>query len=283
MFFCSDSRQSHTSKNIWRPSATSLDPKAYVKKLKKNWAQGQHSDFLNAELAGYKTAISGGQSQEPSEPYNLSPTPPEHLSSITKEQEKHKVESMRKAIRTWMDYRSKKTPKPDRKRSAEDDPWCHLLAQLSGVLKAKPRALKPHQRWSKDHFNAIVKGTFKARWQQEKDLLSKNSKTAYCDQFTRSTFLQQPQSVQDEYTKLAQEEGKAALQEWNDTLTMPPSTFPADRQATIDRLAGFAGPILSGMAQALGMHVSLFVGGPEPHKGGQITVLTMHEGTDLNA
>jgi hypothetical protein len=54
----------------------------------------------------------------------------------------------------------------------------------------------------------------------------------------------------------------------------------------IDRLAGFLGPIIEGIGNTLGMHVSVLVGGPEPRKNGQINViryvaLMPHSDTDL--
>lgn len=44
--------------------------------------------------------------------------------------------------------------------------------------------------------------------------------------------------------------------------------------SAIDRLADFAGPLLSGMSQIMGMHCSLFVGGPEPRAQGKIRIIT---------
>jgi hypothetical protein len=41
----------------------------------------------------------------------------------------------------------------------------------------------------------------------------------------------------------------------------------------IDRLGGFLGPIIEGIGETLGMHVSVLVGGPEPRKNGQINVI----------
>ena len=43
--------------------------------------------------------------------------------------------------------------------------------------------------------------------------------------------------------------------------------------SAIDRLGGFVGPIIEGIGNATGMHVSIMIRGPEPQKGGQLNVI----------
>ncbi|KAG2145303.1 uncharacterized protein EDB93DRAFT_1104761 [Suillus bovinus] len=102
------------------------------------------------------------------------------------------------------------------------------------------------------------------------------------DRITCKCFKKLSEEEQKHWKDTVQAEEEAAVKEWNDRLAAPPSTSPIDRQAALDNLATFAGPVLTGMAEILGMHVSLLVGGPEPRKQGKITIVSMHEGVDLD-
>ncbi|KAH7917592.1 hypothetical protein BV22DRAFT_1135278 [Leucogyrophana mollusca] len=209
------------------------NPKAFVEKLKRNWAKGEHLDFLTGHLAGYSTAVLEGNSraseyldsvvneyflrfhwklsaaEEPSSSYDPSQPPmTEQLTPIESEQKHFKVTSMRKTICMWLDYRTKANKKVGRRRAkVEGDLWARLLGQLSGISQHKPKALQPQQRWSKDYFETVVRDDFEARWAG------------------------QGNEVQKGYAKLAKTEAKAALATWRADLAAAPSTNPVDRQA----------------------------------------------------
>ncbi|KAH7903436.1 hypothetical protein BJ138DRAFT_1020632, partial [Hygrophoropsis aurantiaca] len=276
---------------------------AFTEKLQRNWAKGQRLQFFTDHLPGYAAAAMEGNSrasdyltnlvneyfqrfpwrlkvsEEPTSPFDASVTStPEHLTPAEAAQKKEKVSSMRKAIHSWFNYRVKSYKKLGRHTQGDKDPWTRLLSQLSGVSKRKPKALQAHQRWSKDHFSSIVKSDFEERRKNEGT--SGKHAAAVRDALTREYFDKIPLEEQERYRQLAKAEGKAAAAKWKDDLATAPSTDPVDRQAALDRLGTFAGPLLSGIHDILGMHVTLLVGGPEPRKDGQISVLAMHEGED---
>ncbi|KAH7905687.1 hypothetical protein BJ138DRAFT_1105784 [Hygrophoropsis aurantiaca] len=280
-----------------QPSTTtsSTDPLTFVEKLQKNWAKGQRLAFFTSHITGYTAAVVEGHSraaeyldtvlnsyfqrfhwklkvsEEPDAPFEPERSPlEEKLTAMEAEQKK--AEDI--AIRAWFDYRVKTVKKSRRRSKGDRDPWSCLLAQLSGVSKSKPKALQPQQRWSKDHFETVVRKDFEERWAEQGK--SGKHKAAFRTLVTREHFEKTSREVQKEYKKLAKSEGKAAVEKWREDLTVPPSAAAVDRH----ELGSFAGPILAGMHKILGMHVSLLVGGPEPRKDGQINVLCMHEGGD---
>ncbi|KAI6151211.1 hypothetical protein BKA82DRAFT_153352 [Pisolithus tinctorius] len=259
-----------------QPTDARDDPDAYVEKLTRHWAKGPRLDFLSSHITGYQTASMAGASRAQQYldsvvnayfskfPWRLkvseNPTTPaseqlnsmENLSKVEMEQKQRKVTAMRKAIKSWLEYRIRANRKVGGNVVAsENNMWTRLLVQLSGVSKKKPKALQAHQRWSKDHFDTIVRPDFQER----------------CN----------AQGIKGK--AMAQ----TAIAEWTEALSNPPATDPVSRQSAIDRLPSFAGPLLSGMHAILGMHVTLIVGGPEPRKDGNITVLSMHEGGDKSS
>ncbi|KAG2749166.1 hypothetical protein P692DRAFT_20818540 [Suillus brevipes Sb2] len=247
------------------PSINTDDPDAYVEKLQRNWAKGPRLELKVTEDANT--------------PYNPLVHPPiEPVCDIEIEQKRRKVIAMRKSIHAWLDYRARKTQKFKRCAKPENDEWARYLAQLSGLSKTKPKALQPHQRWSKDHFDDIVKKDFRKQWKKA-GLPLKNLAT-FRDSITRKHFLKTSEETQELYKRLAKDDCKAAVEAWTEKLRAPSYSSPADRQVAIDRLADFTGPLLSGMSQIMGMHCSLFVGGPEPRAQGKIRIITMHEGTN---
>jgi hypothetical protein len=110
----------------------------------------------------------------------------------------------------------------------ENDPWSHLLKQLSGVAKTKPRALQAHQRWSKDHFETHLKAEIEEKWACAQK--PANERAAFCDLLTRIHFLSLDEDIRKTYENLAESEGIASVKAWKDALTAPASKLPADRQ-----------------------------------------------------
>ncbi|KAF9491476.1 hypothetical protein BDN71DRAFT_1433914 [Pleurotus eryngii] len=51
----------------------------------------------------------------------------------------------------------------------------------------------------------------------------------------------------------------------------------------LDHIGDFFYPILDGVHDLLHMHVTVMIGGPEPVKGGQLNVLSLHSGKNLDA
>ncbi|KAG1846960.1 hypothetical protein C8R48DRAFT_779410 [Suillus tomentosus] len=279
------------------------DANAYVETLKKCWATGSRLEFLTLHVAKYVSSLTEGRSrandyldivvntyftrfhwklkvsEEP--PVNESPVShfSETLTPLESLQKQHKIASMRKTIRNWLDNRSKGLRKLGAKTKPENNPWTRLLSQLSGVAPNKPRTLQAHQRWSKDFYESAVKERFEVQWGLSS--CPPKEKASFHDRVTRTIFEEQDPLIIKQYQELAKTEGKEAIKQWKAMLEDSPPTDPVSRQAALDRLASFAGPLLSGISLTLGMHISLMVSRPKPRKQGKISVISMHKGVDL--
>ncbi|KAG2126047.1 hypothetical protein DEU56DRAFT_697409, partial [Suillus clintonianus] len=284
------------------------DANAYVEILKKCWATGSRLELLTSHILKYASSLAESQTLVPTHrandyldiivndyftcfhwklkvseelPSDVSPVShcSETLTPLESLQKQRKITAMRKTLRNWFDNRSKAVRKVGPRMKPENNPWPCLLSQLSSVSLHKPRTLQAQQQWSKDFYESIVKERFEAQW--ELSSCPPAEKPSFREHVMRTIFEEQEPSVIKKYEALAQTEGKEAVKKCKASLESSPPTDPVSRQAALDRLASFAGPLLSGISCALGMHVTLMVGGPEPRKQGKISVISMHEGVNL--
>ncbi|EDQ99043.1 uncharacterized protein LACBIDRAFT_317737 [Laccaria bicolor S238N-H82] len=58
---------------------------------------------------------------------------------------------------------------------------------------------------------------------------------------------------------------------------------PADAQEVLDELPNFLGPFINVIGEAIGMHITVLVGGPEPRKKGQLNMFGIHYGENKAA
>ena len=111
----------------------------------------------------------------------------------------------------------------------ENDPWTRLLVQLSGVSKKRPKALQAHQRWSKDHFDTVVRADFEQRCADEG--IKGKALVTFREKITREHFLATDEETRSRYTQLAKDEATAAVEEWTKAINTSPATDPVSRQA----------------------------------------------------
>ena len=104
-----------------------------------------------------------------------------------------------------------------------------FLVQLSGISKKKPKALQAHQRWSKDHFDAVVRPDFEKKCNDEG--IKGKEMVSVCEQITREHFLATDEEMQARYAQLAKDETRTAIEEWMKVLSAPPASDPASCQA----------------------------------------------------
>ena len=104
-----------------------------------------------------------------------------------------------------------------------------FLVQLSGVSKKKPKALQAHQRWSKDHFNMVVRPNFEKKCTA--DGIKGKEMVSIREQITREHFLATDEETQARYAQLAKDEAQIAIGEWTRALSAPPALDPVSRQA----------------------------------------------------
>ncbi|EIW81650.1 hypothetical protein CONPUDRAFT_152573 [Coniophora puteana RWD-64-598 SS2] len=259
------------------------DPLFYVELLTKGWAQGRIRTFMDDHIEGYRVARSQTYSRvrdyintttneffemvpwrnKVSDPIpdDYNPHAMEHLSEIEEDQKAHKIESIKNSIKSWLDRRIDGNKLAGRPSSKENNVWTRLLKQLSGVPSVKPKKLSAVQFWSKAHY-ALVRSQFR-------------------EKITSEYFNKLSDKEQLDWAEKAKADHAREVSKWHAALNTPVDTAPEARQIAIDTLNVFLSPILNEVHAATGFHITMFLCGPEPHKGGRLNVIGMHWGTHI--
>ncbi|PBK88608.1 hypothetical protein ARMGADRAFT_1084566 [Armillaria gallica] len=179
------------------------------------------------------------------------PEPP-HLEVLTAERKALKATKI--SIYNWLDYQ-----------------WKHLKSGPAPLLanQCNPKSADPfHLLLCNSDGPRIITGPSRKTWMsnwKEKDGL----------------FAALPAEEQKKYESLAKEEGNVAREVKHRAIKSAGELLtPTKAQKSLDHLAATMGLFLKKMASMLGLHVALYIAGPEPHKGGQINVLSLHAGFD---
>ncbi|KAG9226990.1 hypothetical protein CCMSSC00406_0008962 [Pleurotus cornucopiae] len=268
------------------------------KPFTRNWAQGARLEFLNEWLPRYQAAVKERRSKATElintilnsyfrrfdwrMPVTEEPGPddkaPSTLEPVTPEERARKG----KAITNWMNYRANKVDHKKKHLVSTDDkdPYAVLLSKLSGVPIKPPKRLsgwQALQKWGHEaheaDFNAQLASTGTA---PGKALALRNK--FYEDTF--KALLPPQQKLWIDRAAEAHKEAKEAIKQRAARIE---AFSPAERQEALDRIGRFIYPILDGVSSLLGMHTSFFIGGPEPVQGGQVNVISLHTGHNLEA
>ncbi|KAF9487917.1 hypothetical protein BDN71DRAFT_1457943 [Pleurotus eryngii] len=135
------------------------------------------------------------------------------------------------------------------------------------------------------HWNNQVWPTLKAGFDEQFEAsgLPLGKRASERNAYVIAKFHELPPSEQERQTQEAIALHEAAKQAVADRLDQGITFTPEERQSLLSRAFPFLDPLLSGMSEALGMHVSVFIGGPEPGKGGQLNVISSHHGKNRAA
>ncbi|SJL14289.1 uncharacterized protein ARMOST_17745 [Armillaria ostoyae] len=198
--------------------------------------------------------------KEPTEP-----PPPPHLEVLMprrKALKAAKIAQITASIYNWLDYRwkhPKSGPAPiltNQRNLKVADPLHLLLCNVTGLNIGWSRALTAAEHWSKENYEAV--------------------KVDMDNQFAAL-----PAEEREKYEVLAKEEGRLAREEKQRVIANAGELLnPSEAQRAIDCLPMMLGPFLKKLGLALGLHACLYLAGPEPRKGGQLNVLSLHAGFD---
>ncbi|SJL12102.1 uncharacterized protein ARMOST_15523 [Armillaria ostoyae] len=279
--------------------------------LKKGWAKGSQDMFLDERLPHF--IFFHNQGPTPTKEHTMiilndyyavyywrdpvtkeptsKPLPPhlEVLSPYDKALKAAKLAQMNTAIYNWLDYWWKH-PKATRsiefspatsslplhqKKSSSVDPLHLLLCNIVGIKTSRTRANTAVERWAKDHHEEL-----KPEMQQKVGDAGRG-KIGSSLVFMRERFAAQSRTVQKKYEELPKEEGLLAC----DALAQAKADAskpldPSESQCIIDELPEMLALFLNKLGTMLNMHVSFYLAGLEPRKGGQINVISMHAGYD---
>ncbi|KAH9478970.1 hypothetical protein JR316_0009433 [Psilocybe cubensis] len=145
-----------------------------------------------------------------------------------------------------------------------------------GQESQRPRLKAPVNVWRKSQREAIDKAYEDevARAKEQGETRAKANKAADRDRIARSMFQALPIGEQAYWKKVAQEEHDAAMAKFKaESSGAPPSTDPRERQRSIQSLPQILQPILDAICAATGWKATLIAGGPEPARGGHLSVI----------
>ncbi|KAJ8516237.1 hypothetical protein ONZ45_g6440 [Pleurotus djamor] len=281
------------------------DPLSHVLKPQtRNWAKGKQLEFFNSHLEGFLEAVhASGDTKAIADnvvnryfelfdwrlPVSQDPTPdaplPNSLKVLSAEETKLKgrvVAKMRTSITNWLHYNATKTVSSLKHLKSTDtrDPYALLLSKLSGVGTRPPKRANAWEVCSKPNFNTYkdeVDNLFEASGKEKKYRATERNK------FMSARFSKLPEAQRLAWEKQAQEQYDVEVQARADRVKRITSLSPVERQEALRRLGDFFWPILEGVSTILNMHVSVFVGGPEPARGGALNVLSLHSGQNRDA
>ncbi|KAL0566534.1 SERTA domain-containing protein 3, partial [Marasmius crinis-equi] len=161
-------------------------------------------------------------------------------------------------------------------KKGDNHPFTPLLDQLSYGKNAsgKPCKQSAEQAWAdanKVQFEAT-------REKRKKTQPKKMNDAVFYNKVLREEFGKLTEQEQKDWEERSKTEQEERLKKWKEQRHAKPSEKPEDRQACIDRLNEFCGPILDGIAERTGWSCSLLLGGPEPRDGGRLNMLALHAG-----
>ncbi|KAK6992781.1 hypothetical protein R3P38DRAFT_3429464 [Favolaschia claudopus] len=282
--------------------------KRVAKEDRKNlrlWAEGAREAILKPHLDKYQQAMDQGRRQERkylkgvcrefhariswrtqdheepeiSENWVSSATTGD-VEVLSEEEEAAKsarVEELNARIRRWFTYRLRKLrkQKPSSGVDPTKDPYAVLLAKLSGVT-APPKARQAYQQFMHESYEEKIAPVVSEKWEQERQSssrlaeLTKEPKAGFRAEVARQVFAQlskdEQQAIGERAKREAADAKAAALRLVKDAST----------RSLISRA-----PILQGIHQHTGLHVTLIVGGPIPEFGGDLRTVHLSYGRNL--
>ncbi|KAK0219927.1 hypothetical protein IW262DRAFT_1461077 [Armillaria fumosa] len=240
--------------------------------LRKGWVKGARTTFLEQCLIVFreKKSINAKRATEytyttamndyfrqffwalplDQDPHDDDPPPitDDELSSAQCEVKAAVVKQMGNAIPKWLEYHAGKvTPVGAMsKKAREHDPILAFLLCLA---------------------------------ENEQGGLAKDQ-AAVCAAFMASEFEKLSTEDQDRWAAFAERTSAERKRTKDGGWTEPALLPPEEIQRVWDTLASSMQPLIEGLSTMLGSHVSLAIAGPEPRRGGQVNVISIHEGLD---
>ncbi|KAH9476587.1 hypothetical protein JR316_0010499 [Psilocybe cubensis] len=184
-------------------------------------------------------------------------------------------------LRRWFAYQYARENGP--KMNSNVTLLAGLLQRIYNPTKEsqRPRLKAPVNVWRKSQREAIDRAYENeiARAKEQGETRAKANKAADRDRIARTMFQALSIQEQAQWKKAAQEEHDAAMEKFKaESSGAPPSTDPRDCQRSIQSLPQILQPILDAICAATGWKATLIAGGPEPARGGHLSVISLHSG-----
>ncbi|EDR12543.1 uncharacterized protein LACBIDRAFT_312075 [Laccaria bicolor S238N-H82] len=205
---------------------------------------------------------------------------PDGFEILSAEEAAHKgkvIGAMKKTIYKWYNHRNKAAPTLPRSKSGnKDDPIAMLLRRLLSN-PSPPKRRAAWEAWGKENFQSL-KSDFDAKFEATNGV--EKNRVKACNEFKRQEFKKLSEDEKKKWSDLVHLEWEDAKQLLKDQDSVPKLLDPADAQKVLDTLPSIMGPLIEGVGEAIGMHVTVLVGGPEPKRQGQLNSFSMHYGVD---
>ncbi|EDR14486.1 uncharacterized protein LACBIDRAFT_305115 [Laccaria bicolor S238N-H82] len=282
---------------------TLVDAQPLLKPLTRNWAKGARLEFLNGYIDNYNAALTHPNCEACSDLINktvnawfakfhwtltvkedpdvIQPRVPlgeggfERLPDEDSATKGKVIERMRTSLTNWFDRCTKRASKKCPK-SAAANPAAILLDRLLGTDSGPSKLTTGWAVWGKANFpsmKAAFDESFQAGGKPEAQCASE------CNKFKKLEFeklSEEEQELWNDKAKKDHQEVKDAYQNLRDNL--PELLPPKEAQLALNKLPNVLGPVVHGLGQALGMHITVLLGGPEPMKKGVLNIMSLHQG-----
>ncbi|KIY64697.1 hypothetical protein CYLTODRAFT_413146 [Cylindrobasidium torrendii FP15055 ss-10] len=278
--------------------------------FKRGWAKGRRTTFFEDYMPDYVSARARGPQQArdyvinvtndycaqftwwlepPKEPTaeDLAMTdndlPPGELAL-----KDAKLQRLRVGIRNFLE-RLSSTVSPLAKMSPSQikkDPVGSLLAKIGNAKWGITRARTAYQLWSKAGFDSVREGVDKTVAAAKLD--AKTERISVAAGRTKAAFDSLPASERRVWELKAEAE-KKLNQERRDSAKQHGGVIshtcldPEATQELLDDLVNKIDPLLRGISMLTGGNTHFYWAGPEPRRGGQINVLSVHAGNNKSA
>ncbi|KAF9053244.1 hypothetical protein BJ165DRAFT_1523956 [Panaeolus papilionaceus] len=212
------------------------------------------------------------------EPDQETMSPDEYITAVQEHEVRRKLIVYRTAqIKRRLAYQYLKDHDIDPKESGAENPYYALLCKLTGVSVGRPAKLPAANYWRKTALSEI--NTELEERVKRVQVNRRSGLAGLRSTVTKDLFNQLPEAEREEWFQISKQDHSAKVAEWEERVKSGPSVDPQDRQRCIESLTRFIQPILDGICSATGWKATLIAGGPEPTRGGTLSVLSVHSGT----
>ncbi|CAK5265171.1 unnamed protein product [Mycena citricolor] len=208
---------------------------------------------------------------EPEEIRDYDPKAPLVQETLTEEEEQEKrarIQAHNGRITRWYAYRIRRALKRQRECGLDPrkDPFAVLMGKLSGITRP-PKARQGWQQYMREA-KAVVDPIIQQKLEALPEGASKRGD--FRAGVVRKLFRELEQEEQKAVQQRAAAEGDVKKAEYAASLAAEPPRDPLSRHCAIKALDSFMRPIIKGVHERTGLHVTMLVGGPMPEFGGEL-------------
>ncbi|KAF7311272.1 hypothetical protein MKEN_01028800 [Mycena kentingensis (nom. inval.)] len=271
------------------------------------WAQGGREEVLTPFIPDYAAAMNRGSAAERrvlrhilvrfntifpwwmpdhEEPASLEydPEATVPVEVLTADQQLQKNDCLARRIKVRVRSNASSSSARTFGRDPAKDPYARLVIKLSGYTPPQ-KARQAYQQFMAERYASDIAPIVDMRWSaaQAADvtLAGRRPRAGFRAAVARELFNALSEAERKAYGQRAAAKAKSDKAEYDEALKRAPSSSPEDRQAAINRLPDFVGPILQEIYNVTGCHATLILGGPHPEFGGQIATQHISFGRNL--